>query len=52
MGLSRLRGGIRDGAPGLIVSSMNAYYVFLKFAKLWQLQSGAADRRPTADSGR
>jgi glycosyltransferase involved in cell wall biosynthesis len=31
------RGGIRDGVPGLIISSMNAYYVFLKFAKLWEL---------------
>ena len=30
-----LRGGIRDGVPGLIVSLMNSYYVFLKFAKLW-----------------
>ena len=31
------RGGIRDGVPGLIISSMNAYYVLLKFAKLWEL---------------
>ena len=31
-------GGIRDGAPGLIISALNAYYVFLKFAKLWELQ--------------
>ena len=34
-----VRGGIRDGIPGLIISAMNAYYVFLKFAKLWELQS-------------
>ena len=33
-----LRGGIRDGAAGLIVSVLNSYYVFLKFAKLWELQ--------------
>jgi (heptosyl)LPS beta-1,4-glucosyltransferase len=33
-----LRGGIRDGVPGLIVSAMNSYYVFLKFAKLWELE--------------
>ena len=48
-----LRGGFRDGMPGLIVSVMNAYYVSLKFAKLWELCSlststppapGAADR--------
>lgn len=48
-----LRRGFRDGMPGLIVSAMNAYYVGLKFAKLWELCSlststppgpGAADR--------
>jgi len=33
------KGGIVDGAAGLIISGMNAYYVFLKFAKLWELQS-------------
>ena len=32
------RGGFRDGIPGFIVSAMNAYYVFLKFAKLWAVQ--------------
>ena len=32
------RGGIRDGAPGLIISALNSYYVFLKFAKLRELQ--------------
>ena len=31
-----LRGGIRDGVPGLIISMMNATYVALKFAKLWE----------------
>jgi (heptosyl)LPS beta-1,4-glucosyltransferase len=31
------KGGIRDGAPGLVISAMNAYYVYLKFAKLWEL---------------
>ncbi len=31
------RGGIRDGMAGLIISSLNSYYVFLKFAKLWEL---------------
>ena len=42
--------------PGLIVSGMNAFYVFLKLAKLWELQGpggrsrrpGAAGRRPVA----
>jgi glycosyltransferase involved in cell wall biosynthesis len=40
-----LKGGIRDGIPGLIVSAMNAYYVFLKFAKLAELER-QADGRP------
>ena len=31
-----LKGGIRDGAVGFIISAMNAYYVFQKFAKLWE----------------
>jgi glycosyltransferase involved in cell wall biosynthesis len=33
-----VKGGIRDGTVGLIISLMNSYYVFLKFAKLWELQ--------------
>jgi hypothetical protein len=44
-----LKMGIRDGAPGLIVSVMNAYYVWLKFAKLWAHQR--ADGRRTRDDG-
>ena len=36
-----LRGGFRDGVPGLIVSAMNARYVGLKFAKLWELSAAA-----------
>jgi glycosyltransferase involved in cell wall biosynthesis len=37
-----LRGGIRDGLAGFVVSAMNSYYVFLKFAKLWELQRAVA----------
>jgi glycosyltransferase involved in cell wall biosynthesis len=33
-----LRGGWRDGSVGLVVSILNSYYVFLKFAKLWEAQ--------------
>ena len=33
-----LRGGIRQGTTGLIVSLLNSYYVYLKFAKLWERQ--------------
>jgi glycosyltransferase involved in cell wall biosynthesis len=32
-----LRGGIRDGTIGLVLSVLNSYYVFLKFAKLWEI---------------
>jgi glycosyltransferase involved in cell wall biosynthesis len=34
------RGGFRLGTTGLVVSTLNGYYVFLKYAKLWQLQRG------------
>jgi glycosyltransferase involved in cell wall biosynthesis len=33
-----LRRGVLDGAAGLVVSGMNAYYVLLKFAKLRALE--------------
>jgi len=33
-----LRAGIKDGATGFVVSILNSYYVFLKLAKLWELQ--------------
>jgi glycosyltransferase involved in cell wall biosynthesis len=32
------RAGFRDGVAGFIISAMNAYYVFLKLAKLWEIQ--------------
>jgi glycosyltransferase involved in cell wall biosynthesis len=37
-----LRRGILDGAPGFIISAMNAHYVFLKFAKLREMTRPAA----------
>jgi glycosyltransferase involved in cell wall biosynthesis len=41
-----LRRGIAEGAAGLLVSKMNSYYVFLKLAKLWELQhSSRSDRQ-------
>ena len=33
-----LRRGFLDGTAGLTLSAVNAYSVFLKFAKLWELQ--------------
>ena len=46
-----LRGGFRDGMPGLIVSSMNAHYVALKFAKLWELCSPSTSIPPAPGAG-
>ena len=39
-----LKRGYRDGVPGLIVSLMNSYYVFLKLAKLWAHKNANAWR--------
>jgi glycosyltransferase involved in cell wall biosynthesis len=39
--------GIMDGVPGFIISALNSYYVFLKFAKLWELQR----RTPVSHEG-
>ena len=32
------RAGFRQGTTGLVISLLNSYYVFLKFAKLWERQ--------------
>ena len=31
-----LKGGILDGIPGLIIACLSSFYVFLKYAKLWE----------------
>jgi glycosyltransferase involved in cell wall biosynthesis len=46
-----LRGGFRDGMPGLIISAMNAYYVGLKFTKLWELCSLSTSTPPAPGAG-
>ena len=38
-------GGIRDGAAGFIISALNAYYVLLKFTKLWELENSTTGLR-------
>ena len=37
-----LRRGFMDGSAGFIVSVLNSYYVFLKLAKLWELNRNQA----------
>jgi glycosyltransferase involved in cell wall biosynthesis len=44
-----LRRGFRDGQTGLVVSLLNSYYVFLKYAKLIELQQAAESGQRTAD---
>ncbi len=44
-----LRRGFLDGTAGLILSAVNAYSVFLKFAKLWELQTVSPDTRQHPD---
>jgi hypothetical protein len=34
-----VKGGILDGIPGLVIASLAGYTVFLKMAKLWELQN-------------
>ena len=34
-----LRQGFRKGLPGFLVSVSSGYYVFMKYAKLWELES-------------
>jgi glycosyltransferase involved in cell wall biosynthesis len=41
-----LRRGFMDGTAGITLSLVNAYSVFLKFAKLWELCSPSTSTRP------
>jgi hypothetical protein len=34
--------GFRDGRHGFVLAVLYAYYSFLKYAKLWELQKGTA----------
>lgn len=42
-----LRQGFRDGFPGLVIAGMAGFYVFLKYAKLWQLREQGIEKRRT-----
>jgi glycosyltransferase involved in cell wall biosynthesis len=45
-----LRRGFVDGTAGLTLSCVNAYAVFAKFAKLWELQRAASGAGARADA--
>jgi glycosyltransferase involved in cell wall biosynthesis len=40
--------GFRDGRHGLVLASLYAYYTFLKYAKLWELQQKSAGGKRTS----
>lgn len=44
-----MKGGILDGKPGLIISTMAAFSVFLKYAKLWEIRE---NERRAAEKGK
>jgi glycosyltransferase involved in cell wall biosynthesis len=37
-----LRQGFRDGLPGFVIAAASAFYVFLKYAKRWELDESAS----------
>jgi len=45
-----LRRGFMDGTAGIALSLVNAYSVFVKFAKLWELQDNPKAQTPTPKS--
>jgi hypothetical protein len=38
-----LEQGFRDGLPGFVVAITGAFYVFMKYAKLWEIRTRARD---------
>ncbi len=39
-----LKSGFRDGFPGLVIIISTMFYVFIKYAKLWELTQGSEDK--------
>jgi len=40
-----LKGGFVDGMPGFILAALSAAYVFVKYAKLWELDRGVHEEQ-------
>ena len=36
--------GFMDGLPGFVIAVSTAYYVFIKYSKLWELQKGLKEK--------
>ena len=39
------KGGFRDGLPGLIIIVSTMFYVFIKYAKLWELTTSKKEEK-------
>jgi len=44
-----LKGGWQEGVRGLLIAMIGAFYVFAKYAKLWELQHGS--QQPPEEGG-
>jgi hypothetical protein len=40
-----LKSGFRDGLPGLVIVVSTMYYVFIKYAKLWELRTVQKEKK-------
>ena len=47
-----LKQGFRDGVPGFVIAVVTAFYVFLKYAKLWEIERTGAGTEPAAGKTR
>ena len=46
-----IKRGFLDGRHGLVLASLYAYYTFLKYAKLWEMQNSRAMNPSTRPLG-
>jgi glycosyltransferase involved in cell wall biosynthesis len=46
-----LKQGFRDGVRGFVIAAIGGFYVFLKYAKLWEMQRIPAARRKGEEGG-
>ena len=47
-----LKQGFRDGVPGLVIAAATAFHVFLKYAKLWELDRVSPQEDTARDAGK
>ncbi len=47
-----LKQGFRDGMPGLVIAAATSFHVFLKYAKLWEIERGGGAVEPASGKAR